>query len=445
MISSLCKLFVQFILENYQNRLIFYNVWNIVRHEMKTYNLFKSGSNQIHIIRRERYSTRLYLFLLSISILIIIIYTISSKEIINQTIERPSQATYEKLMESYASKLQCSCSQISMSYGQVMTMNVIFHQVCSSDFVSDLWLNFLFSNSYWFVYERADIRVRGSAFFNFLSTLCKLATSIIQNAIWQFLSEQFINVNLIPESLFHVQMNVAINEFLRLNPARLAHILELSQGIVHGNTFVSSYLLNWHWSLYNNNRNQTMTRAHAITLNNSCSCGTRRYCVQPGGIYSSTMNNSYWMMPGLNIGCSVVETLLRSTLECLYNQTCIDLLQLYIGKIPTLFPNIINLTAMDPMLPSRFMTNITIHDLANELFIEEVQYQTSYLQFYEKCAPNYCSYIFEKRSNFLIIISQILALWGGLTLSFGFLAPCIVQLLFKINVYRQNNRVNIVA
>ncbi|CAF3435360.1 unnamed protein product [Rotaria socialis] len=177
------------------------NVWHSVRCEIKTYNLFKSGSNETQIIRHERYSTRVYLFLLSIGIFIIIISTISSKELVYQTIEKPTLETYNQLMQSYTSTLQCPCSGISISYSHFMRISTVFHTVCSSYFVSDAWLDFLFSNIFWFVEERADIRVLGSAYFNSLSTLCRHSAITIENAIRKFLPEKLITAQLMPINL----------------------------------------------------------------------------------------------------------------------------------------------------------------------------------------------------------------------------------------------------
>ncbi|CAF2998729.1 unnamed protein product [Rotaria sp. Silwood2] len=222
--------------------------------------------------------------------------------------------------------------------------------------------------------------------------------------------------------------------------SRLTRILELIQSITHGNTLISSYLLNWYWPL-NNNSNQTLVRAHAVTLNNSCSCGTLINCVQPGAIYSSAMNSSHWMMHGLKLGCSIVDTIRHSTLQCLYNQTCIDLLQFFVQRIPERLENVTNITALDSMLDTRYPLDTNISKISYQSFFEGGVLEISYAKFYKQCAPNYCSYTFEKHNNYLVIISRILALWGGLTLSFGFLVPCIVRLWFKINTYRQNNRV----
>ncbi|CAF5215947.1 unnamed protein product, partial [Rotaria magnacalcarata] len=197
----------------------------------------------------------------------------------------------------------------------------------------------------------------------------------------------------------------------------------------------------WYWPLHNNS-NQTLVRAHAMTLDNSCSCRTHINCVQPESIYSSAINSSHWMMPGLNIGCSIIDTIQNSTLQCLYNQTCVDLLELFIQRIPERLSNNTNVTALNSMLHTRYPPDTSILRMSDQLFFQEGLIEISYVEFYKQCAPNYCSYTHEKHSNFLVIISRILALWGGLTLSFGFIAPCIVRLWFQINTYRRNSRIH---
>ncbi|CAM4906248.1 unnamed protein product [Rotaria socialis] len=421
--------------------LLLCNVWNIIRHEIKTYNLFKSGFNQLHIINRERYSTRLYFFLLSIGIFIIIIYSISSKETVTEKIERPTLAMYEKLLQSNDSTWRCPCSDISISYSQFIKINITFHQICSSDFVQKSWLNLLFSNSSSLMYESSHFRMILSAYFNFLSTLCTLAQTTKHNDILRFLSEKCIGAQLMPVPLYQIVLEDAMYQMKGPRSGRLNRILGLIQGIAYGNTLISSYLLNWYWPLHNNS-SQTLARAHAMTLDNSCSCRTHIDCVQPESIYSSAINSSHWMMPGLNIGCSIIDTIQNSTLQCLYNQTCIDLLQLFIQRSPERLPNNINVTALNSMLHTRYPPDTSILRMSDQLFFQEGLIEISYVEFYKQCAPNYCSYTFEKHSNFLVIISRILALWGGLTLSFGFLAPCIVRLWFQINTYRQNSRIH---
>jgi hypothetical protein len=394
-------------------------------------NLFDSESDQIHIVRYERYSTRIYLLLLPISILTIILYNIASKDMVTDTISNPLQAKYEELLISHYNKLQCPCDNISLTHDLFIKINTTFHQACSSDFVKEPWIKYLFSHSTWSALRRADIRVRGAAYFNLLSMLCTLSQTTVNNATDQFLKEVFISPQIISQAEFLLQMDVITHQFKTMTSARFSRTLQLLRDITHGNTFISSYLLNWSWWVRTNDPYGSLP-THPMILNNGCSCGTRSDCVESGGIYVSSSGIQNFTMPGFYVGCSVVETLLRSTLECLYNQTCIDLLHKY-GTTVDLLPLIpVNVTAMNVTLPSIFQPNTTINDIVNALFVEQWLINVSYPAFYNQCAPIYCSYTFKTRSSFLFIVSQILGLYGGLTVSLQIIIPYIVRLAFKI-------------
>ncbi|CAF1352610.1 unnamed protein product [Adineta steineri] len=300
----------------------------------------------------------------------------------------PSQSQYENLYASDLNGFQCPCSRISVSYKEFITINSTFHQVCTSDFVKDVWLNFLYGGDgggLWFLQSRYDIRVRGVAYFQLLSLLCSISQTTIKNAVNQFVEETFVSAQAISQSSFFVQTNATIRQFKTSTTSEFSRTLQLIRDITHGNTFISSFRLNWRWLVVGKSDNSTVPIG-AISPTNNCSCGTRSDCVQPGGIYMlgynyglyggiSTPNTQMFAMPGFNVGCSSVETLLRSTFECLYNQTCIDQLQMF---ATTIFPTIPNatdyITAMSSTFVSRFQPNTTIVDIINELFIEQWQF-----------------------------------------------------------------------
>ena len=407
------------------------NIWPQLRRQIIALNLFDSESNEIHTIQRERLSTRLYVLLLFITILTIITYTVLPLETVGRIDSTPSQIQYEKLLASGFNALQCPCTHISVVHKQFVTVNTTYHQVCSSDFVKEPWLDYLFADSYWYNYERSDIRVRGTAYFAFLSTLCTLSQTIITNAVEQFLMEEFVGARVMPESEFLTQMSIITEQFETTTPARFSRGLQLVRDVMHGNTFVSGYFLNWYWWVEFNRESMSFP-TNAVTMKDGCSCGTRSDCTEPGGIHLSFSDTQSFQMPGLNVGCSVVETTLRSTLECLYNQTCINLLQHYAATVPVVLNNTQNVAAMNPTLPSRFRTNVVVQTMVDALFVDQWHINVTYSSFYNKCAPAYCSYTFEKHNNFLYIISRILGLYGGLTVSLHFIVPYIMKLLLKI-------------
>ena len=169
-----------------------------------------------------------------------------------------------------------------------------------------------------------------------------------------------------------------------------------------------------------------------MTINGQFSCGTRSDCIEPAIVYSRSSGTSYFIVLGWNVGCSVVDTLIRSTFECFYNQSCVDLLINYLTTLrPQMFINI-SATAMDLLSTSRFFPNTTVQNIVNELFIEQWHINASYAAFYRQFAPTYCLYSVQERKNALYVVSQILGLYGGLTVSLRFIVPYIAAVLFKV-------------
>jgi len=406
-------------------------------------NLFDSESDEIDIIQRERFSTRVYLVILLISISTITTYLILLREMATHIISKPSQSQYEEFVTSDLNALQCPCSYMSVPHSQFITIKTSFHQVCSSDFVRDVWIDNLFYRDWSIQLQRSDIRNHGAAAFGLLSTLCTLSQTTIKNATDQFLDEVFISAQALSEFQFQSQMNVTTRQFSINTLTRFSRGLQLVRDMTHGNTFISAYLLNWFWWVKPSNRPRTLS-TDAVTFNNSCSCGTRSDCVKSGGIYPPLIGDQLFSMTGWNVGCSSLETLLRSTFQCLYNQTCIDILQSHFLDENQVY-KVVNVTSMNSSLPSRFQTNTYIVDIIDELFVEEWTININYSLFYQQCSPTHCSFIIRKSNTFLYILTQILAFYGGLTVSLRFIIPYIIQLASRIRIYVTRATTNLFA
>ncbi|CAF0806123.1 unnamed protein product [Adineta steineri] len=343
----------------------------------------------------------------------------------------PSQTQYENLLMLNSTTLQCPCHNISIPYKHFITINNTFHQVCSSDFVKEKWIDFLFIGGKWRNYDRVDLRSRGAAYFDLLSALCKISKITISNAIEQFLDDVFISATVVSESEFNMHMNVIINQFKTNTPARFSRDLQLLRDSTHGNAFISGYFLNWYWWI-NYDIDDVTVPTGVVTLKNGCSCGTQKDCITNAGIYDSNSGIQHFEIPGWNIGCSVIETLLHSTFECFYNQTCLDILNYYIRTIPPISYEKVNITAMNSTIKSRFETNTIINDIIDNLFIEQWEINVSYATFYQQCSPTCCSYSISKRNNFFYIISRILGLCGGFTAILKIVVPHSINLMLKI-------------
>ncbi|CAF1411290.1 unnamed protein product [Adineta ricciae] len=315
-----------------------------------------------------------------------------------------------------------------------------FHSICSSDFISEKWRHYLFLDKQWIGYDRRDIRVRGSAYFSFLSSLCQISEITINNSINQFLNDMFINTQIITESQLEIQINSIILQFRNVTLEKFSESFKLLRDIMNGNAFISSYYLNWYW--WKDIKHTFVTfPIKSVVMKDECSCATRSDCIDSGGIYRDSSKKQRFVMPGWNIGCSVVETLLSSTLECLYNQKCVDLLVFYLTSELSIFPYRINMSAMNFSNESHFKPDIYIQNISDELFVEEWKHKTSYSSFYHQCAPIYCSYKTKKDDYIIYTISKVLGLCGGLTIALRFTIPLIIKIIFQIRKKCRRNTV----
>ena len=123
----------------------------------------------------------------------------------------------------------------------------------------------------------------------------------------------------------------------------------------NGNTFISSYFLTWYISGESAPGFSTFP-GYPAAMSNGYLYETQSDCIEPGGIYHSYSDILNSLVLGRYVGCSTIETLSRSTLECLSDQTCVDLSWCYGDEVPIYYGYWSNATVMSSSLPSRFMT-----------------------------------------------------------------------------------------
>ncbi|CAF0901103.1 unnamed protein product [Adineta steineri] len=183
-------------------------------------NLFPSvpPTTHEHQLRNQRISTRLFIFLLTILLFILLLYTslINITEIVN--VKAPSIIEYEQLYNSYSQTLTCECTQVSINYEKFIEIQYTLHQVCYSDFVTQNWIDYLGITQEWIdylaIYESyeeyeyfekygyyeyygnyepnpTDFRFTSTFTFQTMSAFCTLVNQTISNSLIQFYSNQY--------------------------------------------------------------------------------------------------------------------------------------------------------------------------------------------------------------------------------------------------------------
>ncbi|CAF4273818.1 unnamed protein product, partial [Rotaria sordida] len=262
--------------------------------------------------------------------------------------------------------------------------------------------------------------------FQWLISLCTLTNETLFDELIRFYSNTFISKHLQSRENFEQQVNVTIVQFRISTPRTFLRILDTIQSIAQGNSIVSSTMSNWYFFALNRNieGDSLWSQSRFYGKNNNCSCATNAMCTS-----QATINGS--IVPGFRVGCYALEALLQSTLQCLYNITCINVL-----KNMYYFSNI-TFRSLDPLVSS---PNVTVQTLINELMIVQWETNVNYDQYYLSCASLQCNYSIHERVSLMYIVTTIIGLFGGLTVVLKIFVPILAKIVRKIRIYHRQQR-----
>jgi hypothetical protein len=169
-----------------------------------------------------------------------------------------------------------------------------------------------------------------------------------------------------------------------------------------------------------------------------CICATNPHCNSSVPIYKVEPVNIIYIVPGWIEACSPIDSLLLSTLECFYSD--LDCFSVLINEIKE--AHIFNVEYpywfdVDPLVYnstlSRFPQNSSLLMIVKEMMIEQWNSSLSYNNFYESCAPSYCSYSEETGKNTIIAVIIILvSTIDGLIISLQLITPPLVKFVYYL-------------
>ncbi|CAF0898540.1 unnamed protein product [Rotaria sordida] len=399
---------------------------------LKTYfinlNIFKSSSNGTneeneHEHRSNIIATRTFLIIFILTLILLALFYGMRNQTRIVTLQHPAIDQFKSLpMDAH-----CPCSRISLSYGEFVAFETRFHQVCSSDFVSDRWIKAINSGSNSTYFFTLDFRTDGSAIFQALASLCHLSKDNTIQSIASFTKESFISPQVLSESVFRLQVNVSIEQFQSTASNGFENQLELVQKMISGNTFISALPTNSYFKYFTINDQEfglaeiyLIFRASDDAL---CYCTTDVDCQTDSWITNlfgeptvvTVSENAMILMeiPGFVHSCLPMNAILLSTLECFYNQTCLDTLLSFFATNEAF-------KAMTILEESRFELNSTVTTMIANLMIEKWITNISYNKYYTKCAPIFCTYSLNEKNDWMFVLIKLISLLGGLTFILGF-------------------------
>lgn len=411
--------------------------------KLKNLNLFDTRSTDPLIQRRQLLSTRLFLLLFFISLFILTSYTSLRLQLQTVLVEFPTIDQYRSIQQRYPDSIQCPCTHIAIYYGDFVQIQPTFHQVCSSDFVTQAWIDFSFGANYGSIWP-IDIRTSLSAMWQLLRTFCYSAKSILSDFIEDFLRSRLITATISPEKLLEAQVQAELLVMRQRTSDKFKNWLVLATRMATDNNLMTALGTNYiavpepTWTFI------SVRLSEAIYIrsedNRSCSCNAAGSCPIPASIFDYPMwetEGTYDLnvilpnktIPGLLIDCLPIQSILPSTLECFYNRTCLNIL------IES-FNSAIEIQPMNASLLSRFDQYSLVQQLTEELFLEQLENQTIFNSYYSQCLPASCSYSYTSRFEWLYVLATIVAVFGGLNVTLRIVSPTIIKLTVCLKVHR---------
>ncbi|CAF1504915.1 unnamed protein product [Adineta ricciae] len=392
-----------------------------LKYSLQNFNLFPSipPSTDQYKLRNQIISTRLFLILFILSLAILLLYTSVVKITKTVHVPVPSYEEYARLNSSYSQTLSCPCKQVSISYKAILDVNYTFHQICTSIFVSEQWINSIPKADPTSINPN-DFRMSFIYRFRTLNDFCTLSNQAISNALSQFYSSQYIRSSVTLYKVFQLQIQALITEFKLFTINDFLSSISMIRETTQSNSLTSGTLSSH--DLFTGPDGSSVSTAQRTYGN--CSCAHSAQCTESTYIWDNSTNLPSLLIPGFNVGCYTVEALLKSTLECLYDQNCIDTIQFYMSdKRPS------NITPLNISLSSNYRINSTVNDLLKNLMIEQWNINTMHEIYYEQCQPVECVYSYETQNAPIYIVTTLIGLVGGLATVLKLTVPLTVKLV----------------
>ena len=393
-----------------------------LKHFLRDFNLFPSipPSTDPHQLKNQIISTRLFIVLLIFSLTIFIEYISLVTITKSITVESPPVAKYSELYDKYSTTLACPCTKISIGYDKILYINYTLHEVCSSYFISDAWRNNFLKDIYIDLgLIIRDFRFTGMYTFQALKGFCDLSEEKISKNLIRYYSTQYVTSSVTPSETLQTEMEAITRQFKSLTIANFLLSLSTNQGITRGNILYSAALTNfllWYGT------GGIAQVEDVFYLNQSCDASATS--VEHAQIYETANTSIIFTVPGFYTGCYPIEALLQSTLQCFYDESCIQQLQMYLP-----ISSSVQIQPLNSSLLINYVDDSPINDILENLMIEQWNVSVMHESYYDECAPAKCMYSYETRNDIVYIVTTIFGLVGGLVTVLKFLIPIVVKFL----------------
>ncbi|CAF1618923.1 unnamed protein product [Adineta ricciae] len=411
-------------------------------------NFFDTETDDAHEKRNEILSTRMYIIALTIILSLFLLYLSLTSQSTLITISQPTKEQFQQLELKHSTSLKCPCKELLIPYGDFINIRVKYNEICSSNFISQEWIDYFYFENISY-YHPLDFRRNAPFKFQLLRTLCQQAKQTVDNNLEQFYSNGFVVHQPTSMNTLHIQVNSFSENLKKTTFSSFQNVLRQIRQVLRADSLQAAIDTRYFMELYEDSSAAALVHicyrdktGGIFTLENVNNNTFRRL---PERIYSNTDKYDYYStcfnntnqelisgditptleIPGMFTGVLLIESLMYSTLECLFDQTCLNNISLYVhaSSIP--------ISRFSVLTHYPLTKNQSIEFMADRSFVEEWVVNTSYENYFNYCQPLFCEYTAKLRNSFLYIFTTTISLFGGLRIFLPLIIINIVTFLRK--------------
>ena len=295
--------------------------------------------------------------------------------------------------------------------------------MCSSEFITTKWTTTLYGyGNQTKVYSQLD-RPLLSKHLQILGWFCNQSQIIVNIKTASLYSRSLLSIVVFPRAEFIIRVNQTIANHFNGLRADSENGIQQFVAMYRTNLIVNAFNTDWTLQYGDISNGYLLRNVPRLFANSSCNCVLSGDCQQPLRIGPPDL-----VLPGLVVGCTPMHGFRLSTLECLFSSNCTNTILNYLhyytqdnGSEPSNFtiPNKLPLSAV-PLLESdrgNFKKTDRIGSLLDASFIDQSNQTVSYENYFAACSPSNCYYTYVKSNDILYILTSLLGLYGGLTIS----------------------------
>ena len=295
---------------------------------------------------------------------------------------------------------------------------------------------YLFGSNYWL----NDYRLMASSHLQILGLFCQVVRERIVDAIEEFTAANMITPQVLFRDVFDMKIAGFVEELKTSTMANNKRTNDFLWSSISRNTILTGLRSNYNIMYELENFLYTFYSILYQSLNKSCNCRQNDMCFHQVAIYNWTGRTgvnlstifgdvSYdppllFEVPGMMVGCYPYTSLLQSTLQCFYQQSCLRRLEKFIPGFSLISPI--------SSWSSRFTENTTVNELFIQLFVESWNNQSDFSAYFQACSPQSCSYSYDRRFNWIYVLITLVGLFGGLKIITYSAAPIVMWIVRRL-------------